>query len=133
MRLRILLPSRVLLDREVEKVTAEAANGSFGMLPRHVDFVTSLEAGLVGFVPAEESADDAEQEIFVGVDQGILVKHGSRVQVSVRDATRPGRLGEVRRAAEERFAAMDEHLRKVRSSISRIEASFVRRFMDTQK
>jgi F-type H+-transporting ATPase subunit epsilon len=42
-RLKVLLPSRVLLDEEVQKVVAEAANGSFGMLPRHVDFVVSVK------------------------------------------------------------------------------------------
>ena len=42
MRLKVLLPAKVAVDEEVTKVTAEAANGSFSLLPRHVDFIAAL-------------------------------------------------------------------------------------------
>jgi F-type H+-transporting ATPase subunit epsilon len=37
MRLRVFLPERILIDQEVTKVVAEAENGSFGILPKHID------------------------------------------------------------------------------------------------
>jgi F-type H+-transporting ATPase subunit epsilon len=80
-RLKVLLPSRVLLDEEVQKVVAEAANGSFGMLPRHVDFVAPLAPGLLSFVDADG------EERFVAVDEGMLVKHG--VSVPIRRRVNP--------------------------------------------
>ena len=133
MRLRVLLPSRVHLDAAVAKVAAEAENGSFGLLPNHVDFVTRLRPGLLAFVRSGEDAGGSGEEQYLGVDEGVLVKHGDTVLVSVRDATDVGALGQVRRAAEERFAAREEQRRRVRSSIARIEAGFVRKFMDTQR
>ncbi|MBD3308113.1 F0F1 ATP synthase subunit epsilon, partial [candidate division KSB3 bacterium] len=69
MKLRVLLPTRVLLDEEVTKVTAEAENGMFGILPRHVDFVTILVPGIVSF------EIDGKEE-FLAVDEGVLVKQG---------------------------------------------------------
>ncbi len=47
MRLRVLLPTEVLLDVEVTKVIAEAENGFFCLLPRHVDFVAALVPGIL--------------------------------------------------------------------------------------
>jgi F-type H+-transporting ATPase subunit epsilon len=49
MRLRVLLPTDVLVDREAAKVIAEAANGSFCLLPRHVDFVAALVPGILRY------------------------------------------------------------------------------------
>ena len=45
MRLRVFLPMKILIDQEVTKVVAEAENGSFGILPKHIDFVAALAPG----------------------------------------------------------------------------------------
>ncbi len=45
--LKILLPDKTFLKREVKKVTAEAENGWFCLLPKHVDFTTSLTPGIL--------------------------------------------------------------------------------------
>ncbi|HBE49542.1 MAG TPA: F0F1 ATP synthase subunit epsilon, partial [Cyanobacteria bacterium UBA11369] len=50
MKLKVLLPTKILLEEEVSKITAEAANGSFCLLPRHIDFVTALVPGILIFV-----------------------------------------------------------------------------------
>jgi len=39
MNLKILLPAGILLNEQVNKVIAEAVNGSFCLLPRHIDFL----------------------------------------------------------------------------------------------
>ena len=54
MRVRVFLPSRVLADRQADKVSAEAENGAFVLLPRHVDFVASLVPGLLSLTDEGE-------------------------------------------------------------------------------
>ena len=49
MRLRVFLPMKILVDQDVTKVVAEAENGSFGILPKHVDFVAALTPGIFSF------------------------------------------------------------------------------------
>ena len=71
LRLKVLLPNEVFLDREVTKVTAEAQNGYFCLLPRHVDFVAALVPGLLSF------EDEEGREHFLAIDEGALVKCGS--------------------------------------------------------
>ena len=44
-RLRIVTPERLLLDEEVEEVTAPGVAGEFGVLPDHITFLTALAPG----------------------------------------------------------------------------------------
>ncbi|HRQ22629.1 MAG TPA: F0F1 ATP synthase subunit epsilon [Anaerolineales bacterium] len=126
MRLRVLLPEQILLDTDVQKVTAEAENGSFGLLPRHADFVTALVPGILTFTPA----DGRE---FLAVDEGILVKSGADVRVSTRNAVLGQELGVLRQMIEERFKKVDEFEKKSRDALYKMEADLVRRFMEYGK
>jgi F-type H+-transporting ATPase subunit epsilon len=47
--LRLVTPSRLLLDEEVEEVTAPGALGQFGVLPNHISFLTLLEIGAMSY------------------------------------------------------------------------------------
>jgi F-type H+-transporting ATPase subunit epsilon len=127
MRLKVLLPAEVAVDEEVEKVVAEAENGFFCLLPRHVDFVAALAPGLLSFETPEG------REVFLAVDEGILVKCKGDVLVSTRNAIRGPDLGELRKAVEEQFTVLDEREKMARSAVAKIEASFVRRFLEIQK
>ena len=124
MRLKVLLPTEVLVDQAVTKVIAEAQNGFFCLLPRHIDFVAALVPGLLSFVTAEG------REEFVAVDEGVLVKCGPEVLVSTQDAVWGHDLGSLRQAVEERFQVLDEREQEARSALARLEADFVRRFME---
>lgn len=124
MHLRILLPVEVLMDAPVARLVAEADNGAFGILPRHVDFVTALKPGLVSLTTPEG------KEEFVAVDEGVLVKQGREVLISVRNAARGQDLGSLRRLVAETFESVDEKERRTRSALARLEAGFMRRFLE---
>jgi F-type H+-transporting ATPase subunit epsilon len=126
MKLRILLPTEVVVDEEVHKVVAEAVNGSFCLLENHVDFVAALVPGILSF-----EADAGET--YMAVDEGILVKVGHEVFVSTRNAVRGPELGPLRRTIKEQFEVMDEREKTTRSATARIEAGFVRRFLEFQE
>jgi F-type H+-transporting ATPase subunit epsilon len=123
MRLKIQLPDEALLDEEVLSVSAEAADGSFCLLPRHVDFVTALVPGILSF-------QTAAGEEFVAVDEGVLVKSGPEVLVSARGAVRSTGLPELKQAVRERIRRLDERERLARAALARMEASVVRSFVE---
>jgi F-type H+-transporting ATPase subunit epsilon len=125
MHLRVLLPTEVLLDEEVVQVTAEAQNGSFSLLPRHVDFVTALIPGLLSYVTAV-----ADEEHFMAISEGILVKVGPEVLVSTQNAIMGADLGQLQTAVAEQFNTFDDRERQTRSAVARLEADFVRRFIE---
>lgn len=122
MKLKVFLPTEILIDQEVTKVTAEAEDGSFSLLPRHIDFVSALVPGILSF----ESGGGEE---FLAVDEGILVKCASDVMVSTRRAVRSKNLGEMRQVVEKEFRTMNEREKKTRSILAKLEADFAKRFL----
>jgi F-type H+-transporting ATPase subunit epsilon len=121
MKLKVLLPARVLIDQDVTKITAEAENGSFCILPHHIDFVAALVPGILSF------KSDIEEE-FLAVDEGILVKRRNEVMVSIRKAVRGKNLGTLKQTVEEEFRSLDEREKKTRSILAKLELDFARRF-----
>jgi len=125
MTLRILLPFAVFLERAaVTRMVAEGCSGSFGILPRRRDGVAALSPGILTFETADEG------EVYVAVDQGVLVKTGCEVRVSVRDALVGVELGYLRDAVEERFLTLDEHEQNVRSVMVKLESGLIRRLVE---
>jgi F-type H+-transporting ATPase subunit epsilon len=122
MKLKVFLPTEILIDLEVTKVTAEAEDGSFSLLPRHIDFVSALVPGILSF----ESGGGEE---FLAVDEGILVKCASDVMISTRRAVRSKNLGEMRQVVEKEFRTMNEREKKTRSILAKLEADFAKRFL----
>jgi F-type H+-transporting ATPase subunit epsilon len=111
----------------VSKVIAEAANGSFCLLPRHIDFVAALVPGILSF----DNADGLEN--FVVIDQGTLVKCGKQVLVSTLNAVRGTDLEQLQAIVEQRFLQLDEHERVARTALARLEAGTIRGFIELEE
>jgi F-type H+-transporting ATPase subunit epsilon len=108
MHLRMLLPTQILVDCPVS----------------NVDFVAALAPGILSYTTM-----DGEEE-FAAIDEGVLVKHGPDVLVSVRDAVRGGDLGFLRMMVHDRFEALDDREKRARGALALLEADFVRRFIE---
>ena len=123
MKLKVVLPTGTLIDQEVTKITAEAENGSFCLLPHHIDFVAALVPGLLSF------ENERGEEEFLAIDEGVLVKCGAEVRVSSRNAVRGAALGELKSAVEQQFRVLDERENQARSVLAKLEADLVSRFV----
>ncbi|TRU31113.1 MAG: F0F1 ATP synthase subunit epsilon [Microcystis aeruginosa Ma_MB_F_20061100_S20] len=124
MKLLVILPTRILLETEVIKVTAESGSGYFCLLPHHIDFVTAILPGLLSFTTPQE------QERFMAVDEGILVKSGFDVRVSTRHAVESADLGCLREAVEKQFQILDEREKRTRVALTKLEANMIRQFIE---
>ena len=137
MKLHVLTPTQTIVNVSVSKVIAEAANGSFCLLPRHTDFLSTLIPGLLMYVPQTE-ADQAsrlesdENEVFLACDAGLLVKQGDEVMVSVRQAISGSDLGTLRETVEREFETLDDRSRICQSAIALLEANFLRRLLELE-
>jgi F-type H+-transporting ATPase subunit epsilon len=125
-RLRVLVPTGVIVDEPVRKVVAEAVDGELGVYGRHVDFVAPLVAGILSY----ESGEGEER--FLAVDEGIFVKCGSEVLVSSKDAVRGPHLGRLRQTVEEEYRRLNTEQKKVRSAVAKLEADLARRFLELE-
>jgi F-type H+-transporting ATPase subunit epsilon len=124
MRLKLLTPTRVLIDQEVAKIVADGEHGSFGLLPQHVDFLAALVPGLLAF------EDDSGSERFAAVDEGILVKRGDEVLVSTRQAVCGENLEQLRSTVRHEFTVLDERERAAKAAVAKLEASFLRGYLE---
>lgn len=124
MKLKILLPGGVLLDEEVKKVIAEAVNGSFCLLPHHIDIVSALVPGILSFVTT------GGHEVFLAVDEGVLVKAGQEVLVSSTRAVPGAELGKLKETVERVFRHLDDSEKVARSTMAKLEADLVRGFLE---
>lgn len=126
--LKILLPFQVFADLHgVKRIVAETHNGSFGLLPHRLDCTASLAPGILIYETEKEG------EVFIAIDEGILVKVGTDVMISVRNAIGGENLGNLHKAIEKRFINVDEQEKNVRQVMTKLEIGFIRRFEKFQK
>lgn len=127
MKLKILLPFKVFADIEgVLRIVAQTRAGSFGLLPQRLDCAAALGAGILAYETA------AGGEVFVAVDEGMLVKSGADVTVSVRRAIGGTDLGALHDAVKREFLTLDQREQDVRSVMAKLESGFLHRFASFQ-
>jgi F-type H+-transporting ATPase subunit epsilon len=127
MHLKVLLPFGIFADKTgVSRIVAQTREGSFGLLPHRLDCVAALAPGILIY------ETEAQGEVYVAVDEGVLVKTGPDVLVSVRRALEGTDLAQLRDAVEQEFLTLDEHEQGVRSVMAKLETGFLRRFANFQ-
>jgi F-type H+-transporting ATPase subunit epsilon len=125
MHLKVLLPFRVFAEHiGVSRIVAETHEGSFGLLPHRLDCVAALVPGILTY------EDEAENEVYVAVDEGVLVKAGLEVLVSVRNAIGGTDLGQLREAVDREFMHLNQREQTVRSVMAKLESGFIRRLVE---
>jgi F-type H+-transporting ATPase subunit epsilon len=125
MNLRILLPFGVFAEKaDVLRVIADTTDGSCGLLPHRLDCVAALVPGILTY----ETKDGGT--IYIGIDQGVLVKAGTQVTVSVRRAIGGSNLEQLKDAVERDFLKPDEQERNVRTAVAKMESSLMGRLAE---
>lgn len=123
MTLKVLLPFAVFADeRGVARIVVETAQGSFGLLPQRLDCVAALVPGILSFETASKG------EVFLALDEGVLVKTGPDVLISARRALRGDDLSRLRDTVEQEFLTLDAQEEALRTVMNRLESGFMRRF-----
>ena len=127
MNFKLLLPFQLFAEKTgVARIVAETGEGSFGLLPHRRDCVAALVPGILIY------QTESEGEVFVAVDEGLLVKAGPDVLVSVRRAVSGKDLGQLRQVVEKEFRILDEQQLSARQATAKLETGFLRRFATLQ-
>jgi len=125
MTLRILLPYEIFAEKkDVSRIVADGREGSFGLLPHRLDCVAALVPGILTYETVTEG------EVYVAVDEGVLIKTGQDVIISVRDAIIGKDLSKLREAVDKEFLTLDESERRIRSVMAKLESGLVRRLAE---
>ena len=127
MHLKVLLPFQVFAEKtDVTRIVAETREGSFGLLPHRLDCVAALVPGILIY------QTESGGEVLVAVDEGVLVKTGADVLVSVRRAIGGTDLGQLHAAVAKEFMTMDANEQSARQATAKLESGFLRRFSTLQ-
>ncbi len=122
MQLKILLPTEVFADQDgVSSVIAETRDGSFQLLEHRLDCVAALVPGILTYLPKDNSP------VYLAVDEGVLVKTGSEILVSVRQAIGGADLSQLHDEVKRRFLSLNAEERNVQDALSRMDSSLVGR------
>ncbi|MDP5064159.1 MAG: F0F1 ATP synthase subunit epsilon [Haliea sp.] len=122
MNLKVLLPFQVFAETtDVLRIVAETPGGSFGLWPHRLDCVAALAPGILTYETV------ADGEVFLAIDEGVLVKNGESVLVSVHRALRGKDLARLRDAVDQEFLTLDQQAQNVRSVMAKLETGFLRR------
>lgn len=125
MDLKILLPFNVFMEKaRVDRIVVETVDGSLGLLPHRLDCVAALVPGILIFETRSEG------EIYVAVDEGILVKVSAQVTVSVRNAVEGTNLAVLHETVDREFLNLDERAKSIRRTMAKMESGLIRRFIE---
>ena len=128
MNLRILLPYRIFAELQgIKRIVAETLQGSFGLLPNRLDCTAALVPGILTY------ETETGKVIYIATDEGILVKAGQDVLISVRNALEGTDLSDLHKRVIQDFENLDEQEKKVRTATAKLELGFIRRFEEFRK
>jgi F-type H+-transporting ATPase subunit epsilon len=125
--LKILLPTEIFAEKtNVSRIIAETREGSFGLLPHRLDCVAALTPGILTYETTEDGA------VYLAVDEGVLVKTGPNVLISVRRAIGGADLSQLHEAVKRQFLTFDEEERNVRAAVAKMQFALIGRFAEFQ-
>jgi F-type H+-transporting ATPase subunit epsilon len=127
MNLKIFLPFRIFAEKTaVQRIVVESSEGSFGILPHRLDCAAALVPGILTYWV------DGAGPVYVAVDEGVIVKEGPEVLVSVRHAIAGPDLGQLHESVKKEFLNIDAQERDVRAAVAKMEGGLIRRVAEFQ-
>ena len=122
MSLKILLPFKVFADiKNVNSIVMETSEGSYGLLPQRLDCVAALVPGIFTYETNGTSH-------YVAIENGIMVKAGTQVLVSVRNAVGGADLGKLGDLVKKDFKSQYENEKQATTVIAKLERGFIYSF-----
>jgi F-type H+-transporting ATPase subunit epsilon len=126
MNIKILLPSRILLDKKVTKIQAEATYGHFTLLPKHIDFVAPLVTGILVLTQEEKVS-------YVAIDGGLLVKKEQQVWISTPRGMLDDDLDVLQQNIEQQWEIIKHAEKKAKTAMSKLESDTIRRYVEWRR
>lgn len=125
MVLKILLPNKVFAKHNnVIRVIVETLEGSYGILPNRLNCTAALAPGILTY------ETELGKETYIAIDQGMFVKKGNDVFVSVRRAIQGNELSQLRNAIKTEFLTLDERQQEISFAMDKLESSFFQRLTE---
>lgn len=131
LNLKIYIPNKLFLEEVVAKVSVYGKEGFYTILPNHIDYVSSFEDSILIFTKNDGKS------VFIGINQGVLIKCGREVQLSTFNAVYGGESVEALRAVLKNAIEKDKQIRefemKIKNSLKNIEYELFKKVNNLKK
>ena len=124
MIVKLITPNSIMLHRDFVKVIADGTHGNFCILPRHADYLAPLVPGILVLTDQDDNV-----RLFATGD-GLLVKCGNNVLITVRQAIASDNLVQLQATVRSRFQSMDAKKMAGIAAMASLEANLVRRLLE---
>jgi len=127
MNLAVLVPFRIFAQvADVARVVVETRQGSYGLLPHRLDCVAALGPGILTYASPAGI-------VYVALDEGVVVKSGQDVRVSVRRAIGGTDLGQLRAAVLHDFLERDTREQNTRAVLAKLNGALIEQMVEFQR
>jgi len=127
MNLAVLVPFRIFAQvADVARVVVETRQGSYGLLPHRLDCVAALGPGILTYASPAGI-------VYVALDEGVVVKSGQDVRVSVRRAIGGTDLGQLRAAVLHEFLERDTREQNTRAVLAKLDGALIEQMVEFQR
>jgi len=127
MNLAVLVPFRIFAQvADVARVVVETRQGSYGLLPHRLDCVAALGPGILTYASPAGI-------VYVALDEGVVVKSGQDVRVSVRRAIGGTDLGQLRAAVLHEFLERDTREQNTRAVLAKLNGALIEQMVEFQR
>ena len=120
MTLKVIVPFDIVFEKKIVRLVVETTKGSRGVLPLRLDCTALLVPGIVTY------ECQGEGEKYLVIDEGIFVKTGSDVTLSVRRALIGTQLGDLEKELEGELNKKREREKYARQMYTALEKTFLR-------
>ncbi len=122
MRLIVCTPLGEVLNKEISKIKLDFLNGGHTFLPKHVDFASVLKPSIAIYT------DETGNKKYIACHNGIAVKKGKSITLSVRQAVLGDTLDELKNTILHEFKKADEQRKELNTAMARLEIGMLRGF-----
>jgi len=126
MSLKVLIPFGVFAQiNDVAKIILNTREcGSVCLLPHRLDCVAALSAGLLAY------EEEGKNTNYLALDDGVMVKTGTDVLVSSRNAFRGANLATLHELVKKQFLDLSEDEQKSRLTSTKLESVLLSRLVE---
>lgn len=120
MQLKVFTPIGSVIDMPVKKIDFEGLDGFWTLLPKHVDMVNTLAAGIVSYM------DDQDKMHYVACNKGVLVKKDKDIRISTPLAILDDNLERLTQTIAVDFKKMEEERKEISSTMAKLEIGLIK-------
>lgn len=120
MQFKVFTPTGILINLPIKKVDFEGLDGFWTLLPKHVDIVNTLTAGIVSYVTEDDKTH------YVACNKGIAVKKGLEVCISTPLGIMDDDLEKLTKTIAVDFKQMEEERKEVNTTLAKLEIGLIK-------